>query len=934
MRISVNNLYGYVSFILILFLTAGCTSQNNSTALDWPPVTQENKPWTYWWWPGSAVDRENLTGNLEELSRAGMGGVHIIPIYGVKGREDRDIPYLSLEWMEMLVHTVSEAKRLGMGVDMTSGTGWPFGGPHVGPENAASMVRIDTFELSGGERFEHSFTEGKLQAVVSFSENGRMLDLSDRIDRVKDTIRWEAPEGRWTVYAVVMEGTGQQVKRAAPGAEGNVMDYFSTASLNNYLARFDSAFTDYTAEPPRAFYNDSFEVYRSNWTENLFDEFQSRRGYDLREYIPNLIGKGEKDISARVRHDYNETISDLLLECFTIPWVNWSHGKGSRTRNQAHGSPGNLLDFYAAADIPETEAFGPSGFPIPGLRVDSNIPEHFGKPDILVQKFASSAAHVTGKPHVSSESCTWLGEHFQVSLSQVKPEIDALFVSGINHVFFHGMAYSPKDAPWPGWLFYASTNFAETGSFRKDLPALNAYIARCQSFLQSGKPDSDVLLYWPVHDRWREEADDDMLHHFQVHNADDWLHGTPFHTAAKTLWERGYTFDYISDRQISGVSASSGGFKTKGSGYRALVVPGCSYMPAGTLEKIIGLARNGATVIMAETLPIDVPGLGNLEIERSRFRKLKALIDFKEPLQAGIKQANVGKGRFLAGENLEKMLEAAGINREPVVDYGIEFIRRRHDTGYHYFLTNLNNKNVDDWVTLGVDALSAVIFDPVFNTKGIAAIRKDNNGATQVYLQLEPGQSCILKTFSSENIRGPKWSYLRESGEPVEITGQWRVTFIEGEPEIPQDFSTPRLTSWTETGEKNALSFHGTARYTIRFEKPEVEADEWILDIGKVCESAGVRLNGEYIGSLWCFPFRIRVGEFFKEGENVLEIDVTNLAANRIADLDRRGVGWKIFHDINYVNIKYEEFDASSWPPMESGLLGPVILLSLKKILE
>src|SRR5690606_8378845 len=158
----------------------------------------------------------------------------------------------------------------------------------------------------------------------------------------------------------------------------------------------------------------------------------------------------------------------------------------------AHGSPGNLLDLYALADIPETEIFGSSGFPIPGLRVDGLPNSH--PPDPLVIRMASSAAHVAGKPLVSSESCTWLGEHFRVALSQAKPELDQLWTAGVNHVFYHGIAYSPPDAPWPGWLFYASTNFAPSNPQWPHFKALNAYVARVQSALQSGSPDNDVLL--------------------------------------------------------------------------------------------------------------------------------------------------------------------------------------------------------------------------------------------------------------------------------------------------------------------------------------------------------------------------------------------------------------------------------------------------------
>jgi hypothetical protein len=388
-------------------------------------VAKECRPWTYWWWMGSAVDKQNLTQHLETYHKAGVGGVNIIPIYGVKGFEGRFIDYLSPKWMEMLEYTATEAKRLGMRVDITTGTGWPFGGPQVSAKDAATKVILKTYTLNAGAGLSEKLQKDVLQALIAYSDKGKVVDLTEKVDK-NGILDWIAPSGKWELYAVSQVGTGQQVKRPAPGAEGNVLDPFSTKSLKNYLKRFDRAFAGYQGDLPRAYYHDSYEYYGANWTDDLFEEFKSRRGYDLRKQLPALFGKGSDDVVARVKSDYRETVSDLHLEYIQC-WVKWAHQKGSITRNQTHGAPGNLLDLYAASDIPETEIFGSSRFEIPGLRVDPEGPTP--PPDPLVLKFASSAAHVKGKKLVSSESCTWLGEHFKVSLSQVKPEIDQLLVS-------------------------------------------------------------------------------------------------------------------------------------------------------------------------------------------------------------------------------------------------------------------------------------------------------------------------------------------------------------------------------------------------------------------------------------------------------------------------------------------------------------------------
>ena len=186
---------------------------------------------------------------------------------------------------------------------------------------------------------------------------------------------------------------GKQVERAAPGGEGNVIDHFSSSALQHYLKRFDEAFKGFDISNLRAFFNDSYEVDdargQGNWTTNFFSEFQQRKGYDLRNHLPALFGKDEAEKNKRVIYDYRSVIDELLLEHFTMTWKKWAGTKGKMLRNQSHGSPANTLDLYSVVDIPETEGT-----------------------DILRFKFATSAANVMGKQLVSSESATWLNEHF------------------------------------------------------------------------------------------------------------------------------------------------------------------------------------------------------------------------------------------------------------------------------------------------------------------------------------------------------------------------------------------------------------------------------------------------------------------------------------------------------------------------------------------
>ncbi len=204
---------------------------------------------------------------------------------------------------------------------------------------------------------------------------------------------------------------------------------------------------------------------------------------------------------------------------------------------------------------------------------------------------------------------------------------------------------------------------------------------------------------------------------------------------------------------------------------------------------------------------------------------------------------------------------------------------------------------------------------------------------TEFYLQLSAGDSVILRTFNvfngenfnNKEIKGPAWTYWQANGQPVEITGQWNVKFILGGPTLPADFQTANLASWTTFPDTNTQAFAGTAKYETTFDSPNASGKSFEINLGDVRQSARVRVNGKDYGTLITPPFRVVVDNL-KSAGNTLEVEVTSVAANRIRDLDRRGVPWKTFRDINIVDLNYKPFDASNWPLTDCGLLGPVTL--------
>ncbi|RYD71178.1 MAG: glycoside hydrolase, partial [Sphingobacteriales bacterium] len=352
----------------------------------------------------------------------------------------------------------------------------------------------------------------------------------------------------------------------------------------------------------------------------FFDEFRKRRGYDLKKYLREFDTNDSTDLVARIKSDYRETMADLMLENFSQKFTAWAHSKNALSTNQAHGSPGNLLDLYAAVDIAETETFGSSFFPIPGLRRDSADVQNVD-PDPIMMKFPSSAANAIGHKLVSCETFTWLTEHFKTSWAQCKPEVEKIFLSGINHVFYHGTTYSPAEAQWPGWLFYASVNMVPNNSLWPHLKGLNNYITRCQSVLQQGKPDNELMIYWPVYDNWHNSKGKDKP--FRIHNIEDWLHGTSFYKNAESLQQKGFSFDFVSDKMISQTYVDNDGLHVTDTGavYKTLIIPAANYISLSTLDKINSLAQNGATVIF-QALPKDIPGLNNLQERRNSFNEI------------------------------------------------------------------------------------------------------------------------------------------------------------------------------------------------------------------------------------------------------------------------------------------------------------------------
>ncbi len=855
-------------------LVAGAAQgAGSSAAVAWPQTTREMKPWVYNWWMGSAVDEAGLRLQVEELDKAGFGGFHVIPIYSAKSNP-ADRTHLSASWLDAFATAAALAGEHGLGIDLTTGSGWCFGGPQLAPEDGCwrlDVVRNEK-ELKPGSR-----------------------------------ILWKGPDATGNTRILATRPTGQKVKRSGPGGHGLMMNPLSERAMERFLAPYSTVFKKDSAAKPRCMYHDSYEYFGAAWSPDFLRSFMKLRGYDLAGRLDAMAGVGDAETVARVKCDYRETISDLIVERVFPKWTAWCAERGIRTRNEAHGAPANLLDFYAIADVPETEMFSCDKSAAQFPSVTSSF-MNSGDRDILVSKFASSAAHVkhageAAAPLVSAESGTWICEHFCETPAAVKTFLDRLFLAGVNHVFYHGTCYSPADAKWPGWTFYATCEMNRFNPLWRHADTLNTYAARVQSIAQTALPDNDLLVYWPLHDLWMDA--DGFEKPLTVHDR-HWLHGQPVGQVAKSLHDAGFSFDFVSERQLFALPDAR---RTR---YAAILVPKAKYMKPETLRRLFALAGMGYKVLFADGLPTDVPGLADVGRRRAEVRSLASALP-----------ANAAVGP------LPELLRSAPLRREPFNrDAGLMYVRHRKGAVTYYFIANqLCDEGVKGAFRPSATTRHAAIMDPL---DGRIAPLPVVDGAVE--LDLPIGRSAILAVSSSpmEFAAPPPATATPGAGMlAIPLAGEWTRAAVAGGPEFPPPAKGALPMPWggVEGGPEEVFS--GTMRYAtaVRLDAAPGEG-EAELRLGNVREAARVFVNGREAGSAILPPWNVRFpASLLKAGENEIAVEVTSTGANRLRWLDRtKPYEWKVFTDINVVDVGYRRLDASQWPLHEAGLYGPVSL--------
>jgi hypothetical protein len=282
------------------------------------------------------------------------------------------------------------------------------------------------------------------------------------------------------------------------------------------------------------------------------------------------------------------------------------------------------------------------------------------------------------------------------------------------------------------------------------------------------------------------------------------------------------------------------------------------------------------------------------------------------------------------GDDLQTLLAAAAIRRESMTDRGLHYVRRQYAGGNYYFITNAGTSAFSGEVLLQTNAVSAVLFDPMLERKGLAKTSSSAAGMN-VKLDLQPGESIIVQASGSK-ISAAVFPYTIAKGDEQKISGEWTIDFLSGGPVLPPSAPIKTPGSWTDLPNEEVKKFSGTAQYSIRFRKPAGNTPAWILNLGSVSESAEVLLNGQSLAVLIGPSFQLAIPANRFKDNNLLQVRVTNSMANRIRDLDRRGVAWKKFYNTNFPARLAKNrgadglFTAAKWEIKPAGLLGPVSL--------
>ncbi len=865
-----------------------------------------------WWWYGPSVVKSQLERELRTMKAGGIGGIEVQPVYPLSPDDPstgiKNLQFLSDEFLDALSFTADKSRELGLRLDLTLGSGWPFGGPTVSVSQSAGRLRVERVKVGEGQRRIPipQISEGE-SLIAAFLGTREVTELRDGALWLPAQL-----EGQTELRFFISSRTGQQVKRPSVGGEGYVIDHYDRAATDNYLKTVgDRLMQAFPTNKPYAVFCDSLEVFSSDWTPDFLAEFQKRRGYDLRPLLPALatdIGPKTSDI----RHDWAQTLTELLNERFLVPMRDWAKRNNTKFRIQGYGIPPMTISGNAYADLPEGEG--------PHWKV------------LRASRWAASANHVFGRNVTSSETWTWTHSPvFRSTPLDLKAEADLHFLQGINQLIGHGWPYTPESVEYPGWRFYAAGVLNDKNPWWIVMPDLALYLQRMSFLMRQGQPANDVALYLPNSDGWVHFGNRRgyMIEALRDCIGDD--------VVARTL-EAGYNLDFFDDEILQRRGRVEKGALALGeSKYKVVILPNVERMPLESLKKLEEFTRNGGKVIATRRLPSIVPGFKTTEAETSELRAIA-----KRMFEAANAPAHFvpDENRDLAAK-LHSVLPPDVALSPAVPEIG--FIRRHTEQAEIYFMANSSNQRHNVKARFRVTGLQPESWNPFTGQVAPVEAQAQEDGGVTVNLDLAPYESRVL-VFTKRKL--PDALAKATNGAPsatMDLTADWQVTFGNAAPT-----KLDKLRSWAD--DDATRYFSGQAVYEKTFSASDnlFQAGQKVsLDFGEgqplpvkemkagmrawleppVREAAVIYVNNKRAGSVWCPPYSLDITGLLKRGENRLKIVVANTALNYMAG--RRQPDYKLLN-LRY-GVRFEAQDMDKVQALPSGLLGPIRLIPAAK---
>ncbi|HEY5510501.1 MAG TPA: glycosyl hydrolase [Prolixibacteraceae bacterium] len=743
-------------------------------------------PHTRWWWPGNAGSREEITRELEQMRSHGIRGVEQIsmdPVY-----EKGNVEYLSDEFMELLKHTVKEAKRLGMEVSLNfGGPGWIIGGEFV-PEEDRSKDLVPTYlDLTGPQVFRGELpgkliktkrswevysptldgTEQLIAAIAGkLDKSGKLIEKSliNLTSKTKNKqLEWDIPEGEWRLMSFWLKKNGT----------GNAVDHFNKGAMDRYCNflgnKFYTAFGDEFGKTVESLFADSFELANLasglNWSTGLFGEFQKTYGYDLVPYLPAIwFELGE--ISPKIRYDVNEFLHQTGLNVFYKSFLGWCKAHQIKGRIQTYGFNSDNIESAGMTHIPEME-----------ITAGEKDQADWFDTRIGPKKYVSSGAHLYNRKIVSAEVYTFIHwERYRETLEELKIASDGYLLAGATKFYNHGFNFLPEQEVAPSRSIPFAAYIQPQNVWWKYYPKLAEYIARSSWLLRQGDFQADIALYSPLANQWAINAI----------NPRKWTREFDWGELGGLIVSNGYDYDLINDDVLQNhASIQDGNITVQKMAYKLLIVPNVETIPLKTLEFIEKYVRQGGQVLFLERLPERSTGLKNAAQTDEKVKELVTRL-FNEPSLSepagkplyGIKEAKTdatsgfsyGKGKVYKLNNVldrqiwwdrqSSMLDPfLKILRNRIApDFGIDFafegLRKNEGLTYlhrkvgerdFYFVANIQDKVSTIPVTFRVQNKVIRKWNPYTGEiTGVYAFEQKKDGIC-VPLTLAPYESYFLE---------------------------------------------------------------------------------------------------------------------------------------------------------------------------------------------